>query len=251
MEENALQLYRDGLREIDFGNRENGRALLKQSADAGCKAAMYKYAYTCTDEQQKVELYKIASDKGCGKAAFMLGYHYALDYETNRHGYIAGEYFLKAYSCGIMPEHKYFGDDRDSFMEAADLKNIIELYVENIDVSFEDPYAIIPIARDAYRFGVISNSQLQKVEELAEINAGIKLRQRIARTCPKCGAYYARVEKRKQPIGKRAAVGGAIGLLGGPVGILIGAGVGALTSKEKEYCVCPGCGHVWEYKLPQ
>ena len=169
MEENALQLYRDGLREIDFGNRENGRALLKQSADAGCKAAMYKYAYTCTDEQQKVELYKIASDKGCGKAAFMLGYHYALDYETNRHGYIAGEYFLKAYSCGIMPEHKYFGDDRDSFMEAADLKNIIELYVENLDVSFEDPYAIIPIARDAYRFGVISNSQLQKVEELAEI----------------------------------------------------------------------------------
>lgn len=158
---------------------------------------------------------------------------------------------MKAYSCGIMPEHKYYGDDRDSFMEVADLKDIIELYVENLDVSFEDPYAIIPIARDAYRFGAISNSQLQKVEELAETNAGIKLRQRIARTCPKCGAYYARVEKRKQPIGKRAAVGGAIGLLGGPVGILIGAGVGALTSKEKKYCVCPGCGHVWEYKLPQ
>lgn len=250
MEENALQLYRDGLREIDFGNRENGRALLKQSADAGCKRAMYKYAETCEDEQQKTELYKIASDNGCGKAAYILGGHYAFDYDTDKHTLIAGKYLLKAYSCGVRPKYTFYGDDRDSCIDASDLKDIIE-YIVDQHVYLEDPYDVLPIAMDAHRFGVISERELQEVEEWVGRIAGHKLRDKIARTCPKCGAYYAKVEKRKQPMGKRAAVGGAIGLIGGLPGILLGAGIGALTGKEKEYCVCPGCGHVWEYKLPQ
>ncbi len=250
MEKNARQLYNDGCLEIRWGDKAKGRALLKQSADAGCKMAMYEYAKTCEDKKQEFELYKIAADNGCGIAAYILGGWYAFGINTDQNTLIAGKYILKAYSCGVRPNSKYYGDDRDCCIMASDLEGIID-YIVDQHVYLEDPYDVLPIAMDAHRFGVISERELQEVEEWAERLAGHKRRDRIARTCPKCGAYYAKVEKRKQPIGKRAAVGGAIGLLGGPVGILIGAGVGALTSKEKEYCVCPGCGHVWEYKLPQ
>lgn len=44
MEKNARQLYNDGCLEIRWGDKAKGRALLKQSADAGCKMAMYEYA---------------------------------------------------------------------------------------------------------------------------------------------------------------------------------------------------------------
>lgn len=250
MGENALQLYRDGLREIDFGNRENGRALLKQSADAGCKRAMYKYAETCEDEQQKIELYKIASDNGCGIAAYILGGWYAFGINTDQNTLIAGKYLLKAYSCGVRPKYTFYGDDRDSCIDASDLKDIIE-YIVDQHVYLEDPYDVLPIAIEAHGFGVISERELQEVEEWVGRIADCNRRIKIARTCPKCGAYYARVEKRKPSMSKRAAVGGAIGLIGGLPGILLGAGIGALTGKEKEYCVCPGCGHVWEYRLPQ
>ena len=43
MEKNARQLYNDGCLEIRWGDKAKGRALLKQSADAGCKMAMYEY----------------------------------------------------------------------------------------------------------------------------------------------------------------------------------------------------------------
>lgn len=250
MEKNARQLYDDGCLEIRWGDKVKGRALLKQSADAGCKMAMYDYAKTCEDEQQRIELYKIAADKGCGKAAYIIGGSYAFNYDIDKHTLVAGKYLLKAYSCGVRPKYTFYGDDRDSCIDASDLKDIIE-YIVDQHVYLEDPYDVLPIAMDAHRFGVISERELQEVEEWVGRIAGHKLRDKIARTCPKCGAYYAKVEKRKQPMGKRAAVGGAIGLIGGLPGILLGAGIGALTGKEKEYCVCPGCGHVWEYKLPQ
>lgn len=225
---------------------------MKQSADAGMKVAMYEYAESFSDEnpQREIELLKAASEKGCGKAAYKLGSCYRFGHSVNKNKYIAGEYYLKAFECGVERAKEPLDDDRHSRIDSTDLALITLAYID-ADICLNDDWDILPIAEEAYRRGSLQEDDFEKTKYIREHRSKTRIIDKQARTCPKCGAYYARVEKRKQPIGKRAAVGGAIGLLGGPVGILIGAGVGALTSKEKEYCVCPGCGHVWEYKLPQ
>lgn len=254
MDNATFLAFMDGKELLKEGKVDEGRALLKQSADAGMKVAMYEYAESFSDEnpQREIEILKAASEKGCGKAAYKLGQYYCSGHNVNKNKYIAGEYFLKAFECGVWrtEEKELLDDDFQSRIDSTDLALITLRYID-ADICLNDDSDILSIAEEAYRYGPLEEDDFEKTKYIMEHRSKTRIIDKQARTCPKCGAYYARVEKRKQPIGKRAAVGGAIGLLGGPVGILIGAGVGALTSKEKKYCVCPGCGHMWEYKLPQ
>lgn len=252
MDNATFLAYMDGQELLKKGQVDEGRALLKQSADAGMKVAMYEYAKSFSNEnpQREIELLKAASEKGCGKAACELGGYYRVGHSVNKNKYIAGEYYLKAFECGVGRAEEPLDDDYHSRIDSIDLALITLAYID-ADICLNDDLDILAIAEEAYRYGSIQDDDFEKTKYIVEYRSKTKIIDKQARTCPRCGAYYARVEKRKQPIGQRAAVGGAIGLLGGPVGILIGAGVGALTSKEKEYCVCLGCGHVWEYKLPQ
>jgi len=252
MDNATFLAYMDGKELLKEGKVDEGRALLKQSADAGMKVAMYEYAKSFYNEnpQLEIELLKAASEKGCGKAAYDLGGYYCVGHSVNKNKYIAGEYYLKAFECGVGRAEEPLDDDYHSRIDSVNLALITLAYID-ADICLNDDLDILPIAEEAYRCGSLQEDDFEKTKYIREHRSKTKIIDKQARTCPKCGAYYARVEKRKQSMSKRAAVGGAIGLIGGLPGILLGAGIGALTGKEKEYCVCPGCGHVWKYKLPQ
>ena len=98
MDNATFLAFMDGKELLKEGKVDEGRALLKQSADAGMKVAMYEYAESFSDEnpQREIELLKAASEKGCGKAALKLGDHYRFGHSVNKNKYIAGEYYLKA-----------------------------------------------------------------------------------------------------------------------------------------------------------
>ena len=189
---------------------------------------MYEYAESFSDEnpQREIELLKAASEKGCGKAARKLGDHYRFGHSVNKNKYIAGEYYLKAFECGVGRAEEPLDDDYHSRIDSVDLALITLAYID-ADICLIDDLDILPIAEEAYRCGSLEEDDFEKTKYIREHRSKTKIIDKQARTCPKCGAYYARVEKRKQPIGQRAAVGGAIGLLGGPVGIHYRAVVGA------------------------
>ena len=103
MDNATFLAYMDGQELLKKGKVDEGRALLKQSADAGMKVAMYEYAKSFSNEnpQREIELLKAASEKGCGKAAYDLGGYYRVGHSVNKNKYIAGEYYLKAFECGV------------------------------------------------------------------------------------------------------------------------------------------------------
>lgn len=65
MDNATFLAYMDGKELLKEGRVDEGRALLKQSADAGMKVAMYEYAESFSDEnpQREIELLKAASEK--------------------------------------------------------------------------------------------------------------------------------------------------------------------------------------------
>lgn len=65
MDNATFLAYMDGQELLKKGKVDEGRALLKQSADAGMKVAMYEYAKSFSNEnpQREIELLKAASEK--------------------------------------------------------------------------------------------------------------------------------------------------------------------------------------------
>ena len=90
-------------------------------------------------------------------------------------------------------------------------------------------------------------SARQEYEEYIQ-KAQVRNIWRKAGTCPKCGSVRGAFFQKKER-GKRAVIGSVLGIIGGPPGMALGAGIAAATAKEVDYCECPQCGNVWKAKI--
>lgn len=100
-----------------------------------------------------------------------------------------------------------------------------------------------PISKPVHKSKYVRTAIVEKVPSQPSRSTRQSKEPPVAR-CPKCGSTSLSANKKGFSFVK-GAIGGGIGAVVAPVGIVMGLGAGNLGAK-KLYVTCLNCGHRWK-----